>query len=319
MFDWMFGWWSFNEQHQQHHPLANHFNAQDYKQYAVDRRAQSDLVNRSVFKCHPFTFKFRYVIDDDNGRCCRVVDFCKGLEINHELMLNCKWDSKHVRHLNEIVFKTPPVEISPDSMGTVYATKHGLIQILQQLSFEYKDDVLLAIKTDKGYDCDDVRDNIKTVLKHIKTLNVNSDKFINAHKLFENQVCARFEQLEQRLETLERVPDAPTMPGVIFPRDVNKHQHLAVFVNQERGNTQIGFARGQEEYFRKRKLEFEEEDMHKMLETVHPNPQMAVQCIKDRFISNGYKIKKVSNRRRVIEVDCNINAAKDIVNNVIIS
>jgi putative AlgH/UPF0301 family transcriptional regulator/chaperonin cofactor prefoldin len=156
---------------------------------------------------------------------------------------------------------------------------------LHQLPFANKDDVLMAIKTDKG--CDDVREKIESVLKHIKTLNANSDKFINAHKSFKQEVGARFEQFEQRLQTLDTKLNtlqcaAPTqaVPGVVFPRDVTKHQHLAVFMGrvEEQGSTQIAFARGQDEHFRKRKLEFED-DMDTMFEGVHPNPLMAVHCL----------------------------------------
>ncbi|AAP29806.1 unknown [Choristoneura fumiferana multiple nucleopolyhedrovirus] len=317
MFTWMFGgWWSGADKQLR---LNAEFDEQAYKRYAVDRHAHSDLVRWDVFRCYPFAFKFRYVTDDSANRCCSVVDFCKGLKISHDLLLRCSFNRQHVRHLNELVLGAPPAET--DSFGSLYATKHGLLQFLQQLPLDAKEDVLLAIKTDKGYDRDDMRDKIETVLKHIKTLNANSDKFISAHKSFKHEVCVRFEQFEQRLDALDSKINAPPAstqgaPVVVFPRDVTKHPHLAVFMSraEDTGNTQIAFARGQEEHFRKRKLEFED-DMDTMFEGVHPNPLLAVHCIKEEFANSGYKMRRLS--KKVIEVKCTVNAAKDIVKKAI--
>jgi hypothetical protein len=321
----MFGWWSSsgNEQQQQQQENFVEFDEHAYKRYAVDRRARSDLVRWDVFRCYPFTFKFRYVVDDNTGRCCSIVDFCKGLEISHDLLLSCNLNRQHVFRLNEIVLDAPPAELNADSVGSLFATKHGLIQLLQQLPFINKDDVLMAIKTEKGYDHDDVRDKIETVLKHIKTLNANSDKFINAHKSFKLEVNARFKQIEQRFETLDnRLKSTPqernsliTIPGVVFPRDVTKHEHLAVFINKVDDGTHIAFARGQQEHFRKRKLKFED-TMDIMFEGVHPNPVMAVNRIKEELYGSGHKMKKLPNR--VLEVKCNVDTAKNIVKKVIL-
>lgn len=294
------------------------FDEQAYERYAG---GHSELVRRDAFRCHPFAFEFRYVADASLGRCCSVVDFCKGLRVAHELMLRCSFDRQHVRHLDELLLGAPPAPT--DSVGGLFASKHGLVQLLQQLPIVAKEDVLLAVKTDKGFDRDDVRDKIETVLKHIKTLNSNSAKFVGAHKAFKREVGARFEQFEQRLHSLDsklnalRAP-APGAPGVVFPRDVTKHPHLAVFMGPvaERGSTQIAFARGQEEHFRKRKLEFED-DMDVMFEGVHPNPLLAVHCIKEKFASSGYKLRRVS--KRVIEVKCSVDAAKDIVKKAIVN
>ncbi|AFY62934.1 38.7k N-terminal [Philosamia cynthia ricini nucleopolyhedrovirus virus] len=90
MFDWVRGWWANG---------AVAFDARAYKRYAVDRRAHSDLVRWDVFRCHPFTFEFRYVADDA-GRHFNLVDFCKGLQISHDLLPRCRWDC--ARHLNEL-------------------------------------------------------------------------------------------------------------------------------------------------------------------------------------------------------------------------
>lgn len=325
----MLNWWigSSSSGGQRHAPAE--FDNQAYQRYTVDLRAHSDLVRWDVFRCYPFAFKFRYVTDNSsNGRCCSVVDFCKGLEINHDLLLKCNFDQQHVRRLDELVFNAPRVEttVVADSVGKLFATKHGLLQLLQQLPFDNKEDVLLAIKTDRGYDRDDVRDKIEAVLKHIKTLTANSDKFISAHKSFKLEVGARFEQFEQRLKSLNTKVDAlqaaPTHTAealsVVFPRDVTKHPHLAVFMGraEETGSTQIAFARGQENHFRKRKQEFED-NMDVMFEGVHPNPLLAMHCIKEEFNNSGHKIRRLS--KKVMEVNCAVNMAKDIVKRAIIN
>ncbi|BAE72429.1 ORF140 peptide [Hyphantria cunea nucleopolyhedrovirus] len=331
MFNWILSWWDNvsgeQQQQQQQHPPAK-FDDQAYKQYAVNKRAHSDLVRWDVFRCYPFAFKFRYVTDNSsNDRCCSVVDFCKGLEINHDLLLKCNFDHQHVLHLDELMFNAPRVKaVAADIVGSLFATKQGLLQLLQQLPFVNKDDVLLAIRTDKGYDRDDVRDKIEAVLKHIKTLTANSDKFISAHKSFKLEVGARFEQFEQRLESINTKVNALQAPtqtteapvSVVFPRDVTKHPHLAVFMGraEETGNTQIAFARGQENHFRRRKLEFED-NMDVMFEGVHPNPLLAMQCIKEEFYNSGHKIRRLS--KKVIEVKCAVNVAKDIVKKAIIN
>nr|ALR71208.1 hypothetical protein AGNV_147 [Anticarsia gemmatalis multiple nucleopolyhedrovirus] len=324
MFEWVFGWWGGSNGDEQQQQNFVEFDEQAYKRYAVDRRAHSDLVRWDVFRCHPFTFRFRYVVDDNNGRCCNVVDFCKGLEINHDLLLSCNLNRQHVFQLNQIVLGAPPTDFNADSLGSLFATKHGLIQLLQQLPFINKNDVLMAIETDKCYDHDDVRDKIETVLKHIKALNANSDKFISAHKSFKLEVNARFKQMEQRFENLdnrlnsiphERTTSSIAIPGVVFPRDVTKHEHLAVFMNRVDDGTQIAFARGQQEHFRKRKLKFED-TMDIMFEGVHPNPVMAVNRIKEELYGSGHKMKKL--RNCVLEVKCTVDTAKDIVKKAIL-
>ncbi|AHD25624.1 ac13 [Choristoneura murinana nucleopolyhedrovirus] len=318
MFTWMFGgWWSSVDKRR---PVNAEFDEQAYQRYVIDRHAHSDLVRWDVFCCYPFAFKFRYVTDDTSNRCFSVVDFCKGLKISHDLLQRCSFDRQHVRHLNELVFGAPPAET--DSVGSLFATKHGLIQLLQQLPVATKEDVLMAIKTDKGYAREDMRDKIEAVLDQIKTLNANSDKFISAHKSFKHEVGARFEQFEQRLNALDSKITAhattQAAPGVVFPRDVTKHPHLAVFMSraEETGNTQIAFARGQENHYRKRRLEFED-DMDVMFEGVHPNPLLAVHCIREEFANSGHKIRRLS--KKVIEVKCTLNAAKDIIKKAIIN
>lgn len=318
MFNWISEWWAGADKQQ--HLVAEEFDEQAYKQYTIDRHAHSDLVRWDVFRCYPFVFKFRYVVDDSTGRCCSVVDFCKGLEISHDLLLECSFDRHHVKSLNELVLGVTRTD--DNSLGSLFATKHGLILILQQLPFVNKEDVLMAIKTDKGYDRDDTRDKIEAVLKHVKALTDNSDKFINAHKSFKQEVSARFGQFEQRLDALDTRISAlhanvQAAPGVVFPRDVTKHPHLAVFMSvKDVGNTQIAFARGQEEHFRKRKLEFED-DMDVAFEGVHPNPTMAVHCIREEFVNSGYKIRRLS--KKVMEVKCTMNVAKDIIKRAILS
>lgn len=315
MFKWMSEWWGGADEQL---PVTQEFDEKAYKRYTVDLHAHSDLVRWDVFRCYPFVFKFRYVVDDSTERCCSVVDFCKGLEISHDLLLRCNFDRHHIRSLNELVLGAAPTDA--DSVGSLFATKHGLIILLQQLPFVNKKDVLLAIKTDKGYERDDTRDKIEAVLKHIKALTDNSDKFITAHKSFKQEVSARFGQFEQRLDALDtRISalhaNAQAAPGVVFPRDVTKHPHLAVFMSAKNvGNTQIAFTRGQEEHFRKRKLEFAE-DMDVAFEGVHPNPMMAVHCIREEFANSRYKMRRLS--KRVIEVECDINVAKDIVKKAI--
>ncbi|QDL57000.1 38.7KDA [Dione juno nucleopolyhedrovirus] len=337
MFNWMFNWW--NRGGEQNNAVAADFDEQPYKRYTVDRYMHSDVVRRAQFKCHPFAFEFRYVLnnnDDDDeyaGRCCNVMDFCKGLKINHNLLIRCNFDSKHVRHLNEWTFgPTSPAEMDSQSlsMGSLFATKHGLLHLLQQLPFARKDKVLAAIeKMDNTHD--NVCDRIETVLKHVKTLNTNSDKFISAHESFKQEIGARFEQFEQRLQTLDTKFNAlqcttlrassssSAAPGVVFPRDTSKHQHLAVFMGRaadERDSTQIAFVRGQEGHFRKRKLEFED-DMDIMFEGVHPNPLLAVHCIREELASSGYKMRRLS--KKAIEVKCTVNVAKDIVRKAIMN
>ncbi|BBD51507.1 38.7K [Samia ricini nucleopolyhedrovirus] len=307
MFDWVRGWWANG---------AVAFDARAYKRYAVDRRAHSDLVRWDVFRCHPFTFEFRYVADDA-GRHFNLVDFCKGLQISHDLLPRCRWDC--ARHLNEIALGAPPTAFAIESAGSLFATKHGLVQFLQQLPFTNKEQVLLAIRADR--ERDDMREKIESVLKHVKTLSANSDKFINSHKSFKLAVNARFEHLEQRLQKLDVKLQAPSerdaAPGVVFPRDVTKHEHLAVFMSgvEERGSTQIAFARGQQEHFRKRKLQFEE-SMDVMFEGVHPSPVMAVNRIKEELFGSGHKVRRLS--KHIVEVKCSVAAAKDIVKKAIL-
>lgn len=306
----MLEWWNGGRPNAQFDKLA-------YNRYNVDQRAHSDLVRWDVFSCCPFTFKFRYVVDNSGGRYCNIVDFCKGLNIDHNLLQGCEFDRQHVRTLNELVFCASRDEI--DSLGSLFANNRGLIELLMRLPFVNKENVLTAIKNNR----DDMRDKIEAVLHQIKTLNSNNDKFISAHKSFKLEVGARFDQFEQRLDALDtkfnalHAPSQAT-PDVVFPRDVTKHPHLAVFMSrtEETGNTQIAFVRGQMDHFRKRKLEFED-DMDVMFEGVHPNPLMAVQCIKEEFNNSGHKIYRLS--KKVIEVKCEVNVAKDIVKKAIVN
>ena len=105
MLSWLWNWWMWSGDNDNDAIAAeDRFNADDYKKYHINAQQWSHIVKWDSFKCNTHSFKYRYVHSDTNAKCYNVIDFCKGLEIAHDDILDCNWDGDQVYHLNEIVF-----------------------------------------------------------------------------------------------------------------------------------------------------------------------------------------------------------------------
>ncbi|ABL75957.1 38.7 kDa protein [Maruca vitrata nucleopolyhedrovirus] len=323
MLSWLWNWWM-RSGDSYDSIVDSRFNSDDYKKYHVNAHQWSHIVKWDSFKCNTHSFKYKYVHSDSNTKHYNVIDFCKGLEIAHDDILDCNWDDDQVHHLNEIVLHVPKSKRDISSLGALFATKQGLLEILMRLNFANKSAALLHIQTEG--ERDDLRDKIESVLKHVKKLNTNSENFMVTHETFKNEVGNRFEQFESRLHeldaklnTLQSVETAVVASEnnygrVTFPRDITKHQHLAVFSERINDHIKLAFVLGQERHFRKRKMRFED-DMEVLYDGVHPNPLMAIQCINEKLYDKNYKIRKIA--KRVIDVDCTPNVVREVIQEVL--
>ncbi|AGA16168.1 hypothetical protein [Thysanoplusia orichalcea nucleopolyhedrovirus] len=328
MMSWIWNWWMRSSDDNNKNYQETNFNPEDYKKYNINAQQWSHIVSWDSFKCNTHTFKFRYVCNNANEKYYNVTDFCKGLEIVHDDILDCDWDSDQVYHLNEIIFNKQKSKRDVNSLGALFATKRGLINILTQVNFANKSDVLLHIQTEG--ERDDLRDKIESVLKHVKRLNANSEKFMVNHETFKNEATNRFEQFELRLHELDvklnALQSAETVKTAVleaaanknntitFPRDITKHQHLAVFSERMDNRIKIAFVLGQQRHFRKRKMDYED-DMEMLFEGVHGNPLLAIHRITEKLYDRHYKIRKIA--KRVIDVDCSPNVVKEVIQEVL--
>nr|BEV20870.1 hypothetical protein [Bombyx mori nucleopolyhedrovirus] len=331
MLSWLWNWWMWsgdNDDDDNDAAIAaeDRFDPDDYKKYHINVQQWSHIVKWDSFKCNTHSFKYRYVHNDTNAKFYNVIDFCKGLEIAHDDILDCNWDSDQVYHLNEIIFHKQKSKRDLNSLGALFATKQGLLKILMRLNFDNKSNALLHLQTEG--ERDDLRDKIESVLKHVKKLNTNSEKFMVTHETFKNDVGNRFEQFELRLNELDAklnmLQSAEKLKTTIvteskngtvtFPRDITKHQHLAIFSERIDDRIKLAFVLGQERHFRKRKMRFED-DMEVLYDGVHPNPLLAIQCINEKLYDKHYKIRKIA--KRVIDVDCTHNVVKEVIQEVL--
>lgn len=305
-----------------------------YPDYNFNNYNASNLILWQNFNCANYNFNYRYIFIKNvvKEKCYNIMDYCKGLKIDYDDCLDCHKNVAEVYHLDDIIckhlnnFKRNFVELN----GALFATKQGLIKILFKLNFDHKHEVLFSIKTENLVECDDMRDKIESVLKHVTRLNENSEKFIHNHDTFKNDVNHKFEQFEIRLNELDtklntlqsseklktslQQLNSKNKNCVTFPQDVTKHQHLAVFSESFNDRVKLAFVSGQEQHFRKRKLQYEN-NMETLYDDVHPNPLLAIQCITENFYNKKYKIKKLNKRQ--LDVNCNVDVVKEIVNQIL--
>ncbi|USC25865.1 hypothetical protein [Palpita vitrealis nucleopolyhedrovirus] len=339
MLSWLWSWWinsicvddNISNVDDDEHDI-NKFDVNDYRKYNIIGQQYSHIIKWDSFKFSTHSFKYRYVHGDayrfaPANKFYNVIDFCKGLEIAFANVLECNWSIDEIYHLNKIIFNKPDVgERDVNSLGALFATKAGLVKFLMTLNFKDKTETLMHIQIES--ERDNLQDKIESVLKHVKQLNENSEKFIITHETFKDNVTHKFEQFELRLHELDAklnvlqsaenlktaIVDAENNKTVTYPRDVTKHQHLAVFSERVANGLKVAFVSGQERHFRKRKMQFED-NMDVLYEGVHPNPTMAIQCINEKLYDKRYKVRKLN--KRTIDVNCTANIIKDVIQEVL--
>ncbi|QHB21792.1 38.7K protein [Artaxa digramma nucleopolyhedrovirus] len=99
---------------------------------------------------------------------------------------------------------------------------------------------------------------------------------------------------------------------VKFPRNVLKHPRLAVYVKpavDDRG-TQLAFLSGQQRTINARKRKFR--DMELILDCVHPNPLLALNCFDEDLESKKFNFYKKT--KRLYHIDSDIETVKNFIN-----
>jgi Protein of unknown function (DUF3627) len=320
MFEWFWKLWNDGGNVEDH----NSFNR--YNIPVMDKH-KSHLIKWSTFECMNYNFNYRYVINQNNIKCFNIIDFFKGLNVNHDCVYDCDWNDNEIYHLNEIIFPKSNSDRSLESLGSLFATQKGIANILKKLQFENKIEVIMNLMRVHNVERDHLHDKIETVLKHVRNLNENSEKFLECHETFKTEVSTKFANFETRLnelntklntiqtaEKIKNIVHQHVRDQVMFPRDITKHQRLAVFSERVDDHTRLAFVSGQESHFRKRKAQFED-DMEVLYDDVHPNPLLAIHCISENFYNKNYKVNKLG--KRVINVNCDVNVAKNIVHEVV--
>ncbi|AUF81656.1 ac13 [Malacosoma neustria nucleopolyhedrovirus] len=103
---------------------------------------------------------------------------------------------------------------------------------------------------------------------------------------------------------------------VRLPRNVSKHQHLAIFAKpiDDCANTKVAYLFGQKKHFQNRKRKFQ--DMELVYESVHPNPQMAIHVINEELEMESFNC--VKRARSVYEVDRKLDSFKSFINKIVL-
>nr|WRQ96443.1 maco-A 36 [Mamestra configurata nucleopolyhedrovirus A] len=97
---------------------------------------------------------------------------------------------------------------------------------------------------------------------------------------------------------------------VRFPRDTSKHPRLSVFVKPvEEGCTKVAFVASQQRRICALKRKYS--DMEMIYDSVHPNPQLAMQCINEELELKNLDYKKKS--RRIMHINCSVDTAKSFI------
>lgn len=96
---------------------------------------------------------------------------------------------------------------------------------------------------------------------------------------------------------------------VRFPRDTSKHPRLSVFVKPHDDGTQLAFVASQQR--RHCALKRKYSDMEMIYDSVHPNPQLAMQCINEELDMKNFDYRKKS--RRILHINCNVDTAKSFI------
>ncbi|AIZ48577.1 38.7K protein [Agrotis segetum nucleopolyhedrovirus B] len=96
---------------------------------------------------------------------------------------------------------------------------------------------------------------------------------------------------------------------VRFPRDTSKHPRLSVFVKPSESGTQLAFVASQQR--RHGALKRKYNDMEMIYDSVHPNPQLAMQCINEELDMKNFDYRKQS--RRTLHINCSVDTAKSLI------
>jgi prophage antirepressor-like protein len=97
--------------------------------------------------------------------------------------------------------------------------------------------------------------------------------------------------------------------NVRFPRDVTKHPRLSVFVEPHGDSTHVAFVASQQK--RHGALKRKYNDMEMIYDSVHPNPQMAMQCIDEELNMKNFDYIKTTRRR--MKINCNVDTVKSFI------
>ncbi|AUV65276.1 38.7K [Alphabaculovirus myunipunctae] len=97
---------------------------------------------------------------------------------------------------------------------------------------------------------------------------------------------------------------------VRYPRDTTKHPRLSVFVrNLDDEKTQVAFLTAQQK--RHRTLKRRYADMEMIYDSVHPNPQMALQCIDEELNMKNFDYHKTTRHR--MNINCSVDTVKSFI------
>ncbi|AAZ38182.1 38.7K protein [Agrotis segetum nucleopolyhedrovirus A] len=97
---------------------------------------------------------------------------------------------------------------------------------------------------------------------------------------------------------------------VRFPRDTSKHPRLSVFVKPAEDGTKLAFLTSQQRRHGALKRKFN--DMEMIYDNVHPNPQLAIQCINEELDLKNFDYRKQT--RRILHMNCSVDTAKSFIN-----
>ncbi|AXS67791.1 38.7K [Cryptophlebia peltastica nucleopolyhedrovirus] len=213
--------------------------------------------------------------------------------------------------------------------------KHGMLEALESISFKSKAQLVtklldmfaeLESKSTPLSKMDHKFDVLLKAIQEVKNDNANLFKIqLDRCQDFERKITeldkkiSLYENIDHLYERLRERHKATASDRHMFlddnnemtiklPKDVSKHPRIAVFMKPSQAGTKVAFVSGQKKYLQKGKRKFQ--DMELVYDGVHPNPQMAVNCIAEELdFKNFDYIKKA----RLYYLNCNLETAKSFI------
>jgi hypothetical protein len=193
-----------------------------------------------------------------------------------------------------------------------------------------------------------IDEKLTKVLKAIDGLQQHNSEMALTNEQFKSQVIEKFDAFDRRVAELNdkmtmfenvddlyrrlrehhRTLDSPRQMSFLsssdddrrneecvrfdtvrFPRDTSKHPRLSVFVKPDDNGTQLAFVASQQR--RHCALKRKYSDMEMIYDNVHPNPELAMQCINEELDMKNFDYRKKS--RRILHINCNLDTAKSFI------
>ena len=318
----------------------NALNRAQQEKKETDHRSDKPLTASSfgysyIFKtlkvdCDDFNFNIRYLYKEKQMWIV-LADLVPGLKCERfidTILADC---SQHIKPLNELLFsKIETVDRIKciDRTGVMKLLKrhvdnrHIVEWFERNVYNESVDTAKVLMNLEKQNDI------LINKLMGFESKIAELDKKITFHDNISSLYDNLCEYHKKKTDTSLVLPSSSSSSSFLFlnnentatvrlPRNVSKHQHLAIFAkptDECTANTKVAYLYGQKRHFQNRKRKFQ--DMELVYESVHPNPQMAIHVINEELEMKSFNC--VKRARTVYEVDQELDTVKSFINEIVL-